>query len=304
MLAILLLLSACGNEQQILEHSKFEVDKSLYPYQPHYLELEDGSKLHYIDEGKGPIILLLHGNPTWSFLYRHIIVALKDDFRLIAPDYPGFGLSTAAENYTYTPKEHADAINQLVQKLKLDDMAIMMQDWGGPIGFHVALQTPQRVSRFIVGNTWAWPLDSDGHKKFSSRVGGWLGQFGAWCCNGIVKFFMNKGVINQLSDKEMAMYLAPFKKRQYRKPTHIFAKQLMAAKPFLENINKQLSRISDRPMLLVWGMKDFAFKAPQRHRFESIFKSHTTVLLPNAGHFIQEDAPNDIALAIRGFYGK
>lgn len=116
LLTSLLLLTACGNEQQqITDQPKFKVDKSLFPYQPHYLELKNGEKLHYVDIGKGPIILMLHGNPTWSFLYHHLINELRQDFRLIAPDYLGFGLSTTSENYTYTPQEHAEAIRAFYQ---------------------------------------------------------------------------------------------------------------------------------------------------------------------------------------------
>lgn len=282
--------------------AKFEIDQVLFPFQSKFITLSNGAKIHYIDEGIGPTLLLLHGNPTWSFLYRDIITALKDDFRLVAPDYPGFGLSYAPENYTFTAEEHALAINEFVQKLGLGDIAIMMQDWGGPIGFYVALQNPDKVSRFIIGNTWAWPLERIGQKTFSTLMGGWPGQFGAWCCNAVVRFFMGKGVVHKLKDNVLAMYLAPFKERHQRSPTHIFPAQLTDANKFLSNIQQQINTLSDRPALLVWGMQDFAFQKPERLRFESIFRYHQTVLLKNAGHFIQEDSPVEIAEAIRKFY--
>ncbi len=283
---------------------KFKIDRQLFPYQSKFILLKNGAKIHYIDEGDGPIILLLHGNPTWSFLYRDIIAALKGDFRLIAPDYPGFGLSYAPEQYNFTAQEQAEAISEFIQRLDLKDIGIMMQDWGGPIGFYVALHNQHRVSRFIIGNTWAWPLERDGIKTFSKIMGGAIGQFGSWCCNGIVRFFMTKGVTNSLSDKELAMYFAPFRKRQARSPTHIFPAQLRDAEIFLNNINSKLRTLSDRPALIVWGLKDFAFKQSELSRFESIFKKHQTVLLENAGHFIQEDEPGRISHAIYGFYNK
>jgi len=288
--------------ENLIDKPKFEIDRKLFPYKSHYLSLENGSKIHYVDEGKGPTLLLLHGNPTWSFLYRDIIAALKNDFRLIAPDYPGFGLSEAPKNYTFTAAEQAQTMSQFVQKLDLQDVGIMVQDWGGPIGFDVALKNPQRISRFIIGNTFAWPLKRTGQKTFSKIMGGWTGQFASWCCNGVVRFFMNKGVVNKINKEELAMYLAPFKKKNQRAPTHIFPAQLLDAKPFLSNIHKRLDTLSDRPTLIVWALEDFAFQKPERTRFESLFPKHKTVLLENAGHFIQEDAPNDIADAIRDFY--
>lgn len=280
----------------------FKVDQELFPYQSRYLELQNGARIHYIDEGKGPTLLLLHGNPTWSFLYRDIIDELKNEFRLIAPDYPGFGLSSAPQNYGFTAAEQSRAMSEFVQKLDLQNIGIMVQDWGGPIGFGLALLNPERVSRFIIGNTWAWPLERKGQKTFSSLMGGWPGQFAAWCCNGIVRFFMARGVVTALDDKVLAMYTAPFANRDKRKQTHIFPDQLSAAKPFLSKIYQHINSLSDRSVLIVWGTQDFAFQKPERIHFESIFPNHKTVLLENAGHFIQEDAPKEIADAIRMFY--
>jgi len=299
----IVILTACNESaSEDTQMTKFEIDRDLFPFQSRFISLEDGSKIHYIDEGTGPTILLLHGNPTWSFLYRDIITNLKDEFRLLAPDYPGFGLSHAAENYSFTAQEHARAISEFVQIMELDDFAIMMQDWGGPIGFHVALQNPKRVSRFIIGNTWAWPLQRTGQVVFSKTMGGWIGQLGAWCCNAVVRFFMSKGVVNKLKPNILEMYLAPFRQRHQRSATHIFPAQLTDAKIFLSQIQQQLDSLSDLPALLVWGMQDFAFQKPEHTRLESIFKQHQTVLLKNAGHFIQEDAPDEIAIAIRQFY--
>lgn len=282
----------------------FTPDSKLFPFQSAWVELDSGSRVHYLDQGRGPTLLLLHGNPTWSFLYRDIIAELEGEFRLVAPDYPGFGLSTAADGYTYTPAEHARVIGELLEKLDLRDVVILMQDWGGPIGFEVALRNPERVRGFVIGNTWAWPLERLGQKLFSLIMGGWPGQLGAWCCNGVVRAFLSQGVVSGLSESELAMYLGPFASRASRAPTHIFPAQLRAAEPFLRNIYEQLPSLSDRPALIVWGMRDFAFQAPERNRFESLFPDHETVLLENAGHFIQEDASGEIAAAVRDWHAR
>jgi haloalkane dehalogenase len=128
-------------------------------------------RVHYVDEGEGRPLLLLHGNPTWSFLYREIIRGLRDSYRCIAVDHPGFGLSMPARGYGFTAAEHAAALEQLVLRLDLTDVTMMVQDWGGPIGFAVAVRHPERFSAFVIGNTWAWPKSDLGTQMFSRMLG-------------------------------------------------------------------------------------------------------------------------------------
>lgn len=284
-----------------MEAAGFEVDRGQFPFTSRTLELKSGASIHYVDEGRGRPLLLLHGNPTWSFLYRRIIAGLRDRYRCVAPDYPGFGLSVAPAGYGFSAAEHAAVMAEFVDALDLRDVTIMMQDWGGPIGFSVALGRPERVRGFVIGNTWAWPLERFGQKMFSRVIGGPVGRTLAWCCNGIVRLFMRLGVATGLDDRALRMYLAPFRSRRDRAPTHIFPRQLREARPFLAEIYEGLTTLADRPALLVWGEKDFAFQKPERVRFERLFPDHRTVLLANAGHFIQEDAPDDIVEAIRGW---
>jgi haloalkane dehalogenase len=174
-----------------------------------------------------------------------------------------------------------------------------MQDWGGPIGFSVAQRYPERVYGFIIGNTWAWPLERIGQKIFSIVMGGGIGRLITSCCNGVVRFFMKMGVVAPLKKQILQMYLTPFRQPKDRLPTIIFPRQLREAKPFLSKVRDGLAKLSQKPALIVWGERDFAFQEPERSRFEDVFPKHTTVLLPNAGHFIQEDAPKQINQAIR-----
>lgn len=286
---------------QVTTQPKFAVDRELFPFEPHWLRLKNGAVVHYLDEGDGPVLLLLHGNPTWSFLYRKIIPGLKGQFRLIAPDYPGFGLSTAPEGYGFTAAEQVDAVAELVDKLGLRDYSIMMQDWGGPIGFAVALRHPERVRGFVIGNTLAWPLMRTGQHAFSRLMGGPVGQAMAGCCHGVVRTFMKIGVETRIDAKVLEMYLAPFEGGRDRAPTHIFPRELRSAEPFLAELYKSLAKLSDKPALIVWGERDFAFQEGERKRFEQLFPNHKTVILQNAGHFIQEDAPDEIVMAIKSF---
>src|ERR1041385_4365712 len=125
------------------------VPGDLYPFEDRYAEI-DGARVHYVDEGSGPPLLLLHGNPTWSFLYRDVIKVLSESFRCIAVDYPGFGLSSAPASYGFTPAEHARAVERLILELDLTGITMMVQDWGGPIGFAAATRQPIRFARFVI----------------------------------------------------------------------------------------------------------------------------------------------------------
>jgi haloalkane dehalogenase len=153
------------------------VPTDLYPFASHFEDI-NGSRVHYLDEGVGPPLILLHGNPTWSFLYRDVIAGLRDRYRCIAVDYPGFGLSQAAPGYGFTPAEHARVVEDLILRLDLRGATLMVQDWGGPIGFAVATRHPDRFAAFVIGNTWAWPNSNLATQMFSrvlgGRIGGWL----------------------------------------------------------------------------------------------------------------------------------
>ena len=147
-------------------------DEDLFPFESRALEI-NGSVVHCVDEGEGVPLLMLHGNPTWSFLYRKLIAGLSDTFRCIALDYPGFGLSTAPPGYTYTAAEHSAIVEGFVDQLGLDNIVLVAQDWGGPIGLSVATRQPERFQAFVIGNTWAWPFGDDPRiNRFSSAMGG------------------------------------------------------------------------------------------------------------------------------------
>src|SRR2546426_9493886 len=132
-----------------------EVDSAEYPFADRWFE-RGGSALHYVDEGSGPPVLMLHGNPTWSFLYRNVIKQLGGAVRSIAPDYPGFGLSDHPPGYGYTPQEHAEWIHALIDDTGLKRFVLVLQDWGGPIGLSIAVERPEDVAGLVVLNTGAW----------------------------------------------------------------------------------------------------------------------------------------------------
>jgi haloalkane dehalogenase len=280
------------------------VNEQLFPFESHFADVE-GARVHYIDEGDGPVFLGLHGNPTWSFLYRHIVRGLRDRFRCIALDYPGFGLSTAPPGYGFTVSEHARVVQGFVEQLNLRDVTLMVQDWGGPIGLWVATRQPERFRAFVIGNTWAWPVTDERNFVWFSKI------LGSNVAGGLlvkradifVNLFMRGGIRRKkLSPAERAMYKGPHPTPQSRVPVHVLPREILGARALLADIERSVDRVSGKPALIVWGDKDQAFREPQRRRWERTFPNHRTVILRGAGHYIQEDAPDEIVAAIKDLW--
>src|SRR5215207_9624827 len=188
------------------------VPEDLYPFADRYADVA-GCVVHYVDEGSGPPLLLLHGNPTWSFLYRKIIVGLRDRHRCVAVDYPGFGLSSARPGYGFTPAEHADVVAELVRRLDLRGVTMMVQDWGGPIGFAVATRYPERFQAFVIGNTWAWPKADLPTRLFSGILGGPVGRRLILNRNLFVEGALGQGVRPPLPPRRWRPTAAPSRLR-------------------------------------------------------------------------------------------
>lgn len=281
----------------------FTPDRTLFPFESRFFESSSG-RIHYIDEGDGTTILLLHGNPTWSFLYRKIVPQLKDGFRCIAVDYPGFGLSDRPEDYGYTPGEHSQTIGELVDELDLSGFLIMMQDWGGPIGFSVALERADRVRGFVLGNTWFWPLQNLMTRFFSKTMSTGFMQRRILDKNLFVERLMPSAMATKLTKAEMDHY-RDAQPPQARAGVAEFPRQLLAARPMLQNLSNDVPRVlGSKPALFVWGMKDFVFRAKVfLPRMRQTFPNHQLKELTKARHYIQEDAPQEIADAIRSRFG-
>jgi haloalkane dehalogenase len=274
------------------------VPGDLYPFESRYAEVT-GSHVHYIDEGTGPPLLLLHGNPTWSFLYREIVTGLRDRYRCLAVDYPGFGLSSAAPGYGFTPAEHAGVVEQLLVRLDLREVTMMVQDWGGPIGFAVATRHPERFAAFIIANTWAWPKSDPGTQLFSRLLGGGIGRRLILHRNLFVERILPAGVRRRtLSEAVMNAYRGPFPTPASRRPTAVFPREILTSRPLLADIERRLPRLRDRPALIVWPTGDVAFRDRERRRWEQLFPDHRTVSLEGAGHYVQEDAADEIVTAV------
>ena len=277
----------------------FTPDAELYPFESRWFDSSRG-RIHYIDEGNGPPILLCHGNPTWSFLYRDIIVALRDRFRCIAPDYLGFGLSERPSGFGYKIDEHAGVVGEFVDHLGIDGFLTMGQDWGGPIGMAVAVERAVRVRGVVLGNTWFWPTDVLTTKIFSKVMSSPPMQRAILQRNFFVERMIPLGTERRPSDAVMAHYRAVQPSPAARLGVAEMPKQLLAARPFLGRLAREVpAKLGAKPALFIWGMKDFAFRpGPSIPPMRATFPDHVLVELPSAKHFIQEDAPAQIAAAI------
>jgi len=278
------------------------VPAELYPFESRYVTI-DGNRIHYVDEGSGPTILFLHGNPTWSFLYRNFIADLRDSFRCIALDYPGFGLSAASESYGSKVADHAAVVERFVLDLDLDDVTLMGQDWGGPIGLTVATRHPERFGGFIFGNTWAWPLNGILHFEIAARMmGNRVAGFWIRNANAFVNVMIPLGTATKVDDVVMDAYRAPFATRDARRPMWEFPRELLRSEHFMKRLEADVPRVADVPVLFVWGGRDFALRERvELPRLQRMFPNHRTVILDGAKHFFQEDAPAEAVRSIRAW---
>ncbi len=282
-----------------MTHTAPFIAPELDRFEHRFIELE--ARIHYLDEGAGETVLLLHGNPAWSFLYRKIIAGLAGEFRCVAPDFPGYGLSSAPAGYGFTPREHSAVLERFVDALGLRDLTVMVQDWGGPIGLGLAGRRPELVSRLIIGNTFAWPNRELRVRAFSSIMGGPVGRTLTRRFNFVPRFFFWRGFAQPLEPDVRDAYLAPWRDPARRRPATIGPHQLIAASSYLREVEVNLPKIAARPALIVWGARDFAFRRTNRERFERTFPTHQTIVYEDASHFLQEDVGERIAEAFKAF---
>ena len=280
-------------------------DPELYPFDSHWTEF-DGFKVHYLDRGEGPALLMLHGNPTWSFLYRRMVPFLEDGFRCIALDYPGFGLSTAPDGFGFTPAEHAGVLSRLVDSLGLGEYSLVMHDWGGPIGLSVALDEPDRVKALILGNTWAWPRLDAATQRFASALGeGRSGEFLVDRANVFINVFVRRAMRRRSpSGREMAMWRGPFADPESRLPMRVFPRELTASAGFLSSIEERLPELAAKPSLLFWADQDPSFRGTEKRKWETILSNRRTYILRRAGHYWPDDAGPEAALMIRYWWDR
>jgi haloalkane dehalogenase len=283
--------------------TNFRPSPELYPFESRWFRSSAG-RVHYIDEGSGRPLLFCHGNPTWSFLYRDVIKALRDDFRCVAVDYPGFGLSDRPDGYGYTPGEHAEVVLELVRDLDLGDLVTVGHDWGGPISLAVACADSDRIGGITLGGTWFWPSD------FRARMFGRVMSTGPMQRailerNMFVERFVPSGTNRGVSEEVMDHYRAVQATPEARVGIAVLPRQLTGAQDWLADLERDVpAKLGSKRALVTYPMKDAAFPAkPTIARFREAFADIEVVELPDAKHFFAEDAAGEVASAIARRFG-
>ncbi|HEY7602064.1 MAG TPA: alpha/beta fold hydrolase [Methylomirabilota bacterium] len=281
------------------------VDRVGYPFRSRLADLPTG-RVHYVDEGTGEPVLFVHGTPTWSYEWRHLIRALAPRWRCVAPDLLGFGLSERPTAFAYTPEAHADVLAAFVERLGLERFTLVVHDYGGPIGLPLCLDRPERVRRLVLLNTWGWPLDDDPALRRAGRLAGSaLGRFLYRRCNASLRLIMSRayGDRRKLTPAIHRQYLAPFPGAAGRERVlWALARALLGSSAHYADLWRRRERLRGRPVLIVWGLADPAF--PPRHlaRWVELFGAEARVVrLPDAGHWPHEEAPDAVAQALVGF---
>jgi haloalkane dehalogenase len=269
--------------------------------------LRDG-EMHYVDEGSGPPILFVHGTPTNSYEYRHLIAALSKRFRCIAPDHLGFGQSARPRSFAYTPEAHAAVLREFVERLGLDDFTLVVHDFGGPIGLPLITDHPSHsphVRRLILMNTWAWPLDDDPKMARGARfIGGAIGRFLYRYANASLRLIMPSayGDRKKLTPEIHRRYLDVFGDRDARVLVlHALAKSLLGSRAHYQSLLDRLDRLQAMPVLIVWGMKDSAFQPYQLERWRQLLPGAQVETIEGAGHWPHEEEPGRVVAAIERF---
>jgi haloalkane dehalogenase len=270
------------------------------------IALKEG-EMHYADQGSGPTILLVHGTPTNSYEFRHLIAALSKRFRCIAPDHLGFGQSSRPQSFAYTPEAHAAVLKEFVAKLDLRDITLVVHDFGGPIGLPLGVMSEEelRVKKVVLMNTWAWPLDDDPKLARGAKlIGGAMGRFLYRYANASLKLIMPSayGDKKKLTKEIHRRYLDVFRDRDARVLVlHALAKSLLGSSAHYQSLLDRIDRLAKLPVLIVWGMKDSAFQPYQLERWQRLLPSAQVVKIEGAGHWPHEEEPARVVTAIEHF---
>lgn len=272
------------------------LDRNEYPFESNYFELPMG-KMHYLDEGKGEPIVMIHGNPGWSFEFRNIIKEMSKTNRCIVPDHIGFGLSDKPYDWDYMPENHANNLELFLDSLNLENITLVVNDWGGPIGLSYAIKNPNKIKKLVIMNTWMWSVENDPYyKKFSGMMGGGFGRFMIKNFNIFGKMVVKKAVGDKkkLSKHIHKHYYKHLETKKDRKGCYVFPKQIIGSSKWLDKLWQQKDKINNIPTAIIWGMKDIAFREQELNYWIENWNNPKVIKLAEIGHFPQEETPNKV----------
>jgi len=291
------------------------IPQELYPFEPHFHDLE-GLRMHYLDEGKGPIVLMVHGNPTWSFYYRNLVRCLSPSHRCIVPDHIGCGLSDKPgdDRYDYNLDRRIEDLESLMTQLLGDEsqagkVNLVVHDWGGMIGLGWAVRHPELIDRIVILNTAAFHLPSGKEVPWQLRLvrnsafGVFLVRaFNAFAC-GATRVAM---MAHTMPPEIRRAYCAPYDSWKNRIATARFVQDIPldssdAGYETISGISKGLNAFRGHEALICWGERDFVFDHHFREEFEHRWPQAKVYQFANAGHYVLEDAADEIIPLIQDF---
>lgn len=278
------------------------LDKELYPFKQHQVKLEAGT-MSYLDEGKGEILLFVHGTPTWSFLYRDFVKDLSKDYRCIAIDHIGFGLSEKPTDFSGTPQDHAKNLSEFIKELNLENVTLVVHDFGGPIGIGAALKNSKRIKNVVVFNTWLWATEGDPFAmEIDKIVNSKEGEAAYIEMNYSPTVLLKQAFSNpdNLSEKEHNHYIQPFADKQSRYALLNIGKAFVGSSDWYQKQWDNLDKLEDKNWLFIWGTKDPFLNTGYLTKWTTRFPA-ATVIKYDCGHFVQEENTKEAIAAIRGF---
>jgi haloalkane dehalogenase len=280
-----------------------------FPFAPRYHEV-NGFAMHFVDEGAGEPVVLVHGDPTWGYLWRRFIPALSQRRRCVVPDHMGMGKSGVPEQpYPYRLRHHVANLESLLLHLDLREMTLVLHDWGGPVGLGFAVRHAERIKRLVLMNTWAfapWPggpfprllelIRSERGEKFVLEKNGYVEP-------ALVGTTHHR---EHLTKTVREAYQAPFPTPESRLALLCWSRDIPVSQTDpsymeMKQIEEGLSRLRSTPTLLVWGMRDPVLSEPVLRSWQRLYPHATTHELEDASHFLQEDAPERIVGWIAAF---
>ncbi|KAB2834223.1 MAG: alpha/beta fold hydrolase [Candidatus Dadabacteria bacterium] len=298
---------------------KDETFGGAYPFTPRFFDA-GGFAMHYVDEGEGEPVLMLHGDPTWGYLWRKLIPSLSTKHRVIVPDHMGMGKSDAPEApYPYLLRHHIANLESLVLSLGLSDITLIVHDWGGPVGLGFAARHPELIKRLVITNTWAfakWPGLSRRNSaepdapfpKLIEMIRSPRGEQFVLEKNGYVARAM-AGTVNypeKLTTGVMDAYLAPFPTPESRRALLCWSRDIPVSEgdaswDDMKHIEENLHLFANVPVLIVWGMLDPVLPPSVLEMWKNVYPRARVVEIHDASHFLQEDAPDAVLGAIEEF---
>ncbi|MFU8802524.1 MAG: alpha/beta fold hydrolase [Bradymonadaceae bacterium] len=289
----------------------FEVPGHLYPFDANFFDIGGDVRMHYVDEGQGLPVVMVHGNPTWSFYYRRLISAVSKTHRVIVPDHIGCGFSDKPGDdlYQYTLKSRVDDLERLLDSLEITEkVTLVLHDWGGMIGMAYASRYPERIHRIVLLNTAAFRLPVTKPLPWTLRLARDTG-LGALLVNQLNAFSRGAArfcVTQKMSAEVAAAYTAPYDTPENRIATLRFVQDIPLspgdpAFEIVQGVEENLGQFDDRPVLICWGGKDFVFDRHFLARWKEILPSAKVVEFPDAGHYVLEDKADEIVPLVESF---